>query len=354
MTAFAGPTVYTGSSCADDVHTSHPVSDEKLDRLLSVGEVPLWMRDNDFLRTGYRPPQPTLRSCLKSGLLMMSNDSVNIYTHLVGFVALIIVSLLLLGPATSAAMHSALPACLPGVSLPSLSSLWQYGLSKACALTHSGSSPTSAVVAAMLASHRRGLAPLLVTASVCLAFSALYHTFRVRSPRAAAGLVKLDFLGIACLCVGHALTGLYYTYYCRQNLARPYYKLITASFVAVVPAILSPAFATARARPFRGILFGVLGSVSLFPVLHAAVNMRDRADVVAVAGALVTIAVYASALVIYVSRFPECCRVGLHDRFFASHQVMHVLVLVGIATHLAACYYLLTFRVRYGCSIPLH
>lgn len=346
MTACAGP------SCADDARTtSLPVSNEKLNHLLSVSEVPSWMRDNDFVRTGYRPPQPTLRLCLKSGLLMMSNDFVNIYSHLFGFVALLIASLILFGPATSAAIHSTLPTCLPGVSLPSLSSLWEFGLSKACALTHSDSSSTSAVVAAMLASHRRGLAPLLVAALVCLAFSALYHTFRVRSPRAAAGLVKLDFLGIACLCVGHALTGLYYTYYCRHNLARPYYKLITASFVAVLPAILSPYFATAKARPFRGILFGLLGSVSLFPVLRAAITMKDHADVVAVVSAFVTIAVYAFALIIYVSRFPECCRVGLHDRFFASHQLMHVLVLVGIAIHLAACYYLLTFRVRYGCTI---
>lgn len=319
-------------------------------RLLTVNEIPRWMRDNDYLRTGYRPPQPTLLSCFYTGLLRLTNDTLNIYTHLVGFLTLIPVSTYLLGKATSARAFSLTSPCATMISNVSLPILKRHGLESACITSAASAMPS--VLNSLFASHRQGIAPLIIAALLCLGFSSTYHTFWVLSPRASSILAKLDFLGIACLCLGHGLTGLYYTFYCKPEQAAIFYPMILIAFTLTLPAILSPRFATPRARPIRGLIFGTLGSLSLFPLLLAAWSLNDVGEYVAVFSALVALFMYGLGAGIYVSRFPECCRIGRHDRFLSSHQLMHTCVLFGIAIHLGACYYLLGLRLRFGCSIP--
>lgn len=52
--------------------------------LLSIEEVPVWLRFNPFIRTGYRPPM-TVREALLS-LFSWHNETVNVWLHVVGAV----------------------------------------------------------------------------------------------------------------------------------------------------------------------------------------------------------------------------------------------------------------------------
>lgn len=319
-------------------------------QLLTLDQIPRWMRDNDYLRTGYRPPQPSLLSCFRTGLLRLTNETFNIYTHLVGFLILIPIGAYLLGKATSDRAFVSQATCASPLLNITLAALRQNGLINSCALI----APRSEMPAlnSLFVSHRMGMAPLVIAAIVCLAFSWTYHTFWVLSPRALSILAKLDFIGIACLCVGHGWTGVYYTFYCKPEQAFMFYAVFVTLFVLTIPAILSPWFGTPKARAVRGLLFGSLGSCTLIPIISAAWSLKDFGEYIAVLSSLVALIVYGIGACIYVSRFPECCRLGRHDTFLSSHQLMHTCVLVGIAIHLGACYYLLDLRVKYGCSLP--
>ena len=52
-------------------------------RLLTWEEIQEWSRDNEFIRTGYRPEKPEYKDILLS-LTYLHNETCNIYTHLIG------------------------------------------------------------------------------------------------------------------------------------------------------------------------------------------------------------------------------------------------------------------------------
>ncbi|KAF5373065.1 hypothetical protein D9758_001569 [Tetrapyrgos nigripes] len=57
-------------------------------KLLTYEELPLWRRDNPSILTGYRPETKSWLSCAK-GAAIWHNESVNIWTHLLGTMATI-------------------------------------------------------------------------------------------------------------------------------------------------------------------------------------------------------------------------------------------------------------------------
>lgn len=70
--------------------------------LLSHFELPEWLRDNDFLSHHHRPPMPSFRSCFKS-IFKIHTETGNIWTHLIGFLAFICVTIyMFLRPITTA------------------------------------------------------------------------------------------------------------------------------------------------------------------------------------------------------------------------------------------------------------
>jgi adiponectin receptor len=52
-------------------------------KLLTYEEIQEWSRDNEFIRTGYRPEKPDYKDMLLS-LTYVHNETCNIYTHLIG------------------------------------------------------------------------------------------------------------------------------------------------------------------------------------------------------------------------------------------------------------------------------
>lgn len=52
-------------------------------KITTLDETPLWLRDNEFLQTGYRVNYYKKRDILKS-LFQAHNETLNIWTHLIG------------------------------------------------------------------------------------------------------------------------------------------------------------------------------------------------------------------------------------------------------------------------------
>ncbi|KAL8769025.1 MAG: hypothetical protein Q9194_005563 [Teloschistes cf. exilis] len=52
-------------------------------RLKKWDEIPSWLQDNEYILSGYRQPAYSFASCLRS-MARLHNETVNIYSHLVG------------------------------------------------------------------------------------------------------------------------------------------------------------------------------------------------------------------------------------------------------------------------------
>lgn len=59
-------------------------------------DIPQWQQDNSYIQSGYRPPTNSYRRSAAS-LGYIHNETVNIYTHLVGAVVALATALLLYG-----------------------------------------------------------------------------------------------------------------------------------------------------------------------------------------------------------------------------------------------------------------
>jgi adiponectin receptor len=58
-----------------------------METLIDKPQVPEWYLHNPHILTGYRPVVPDTAYCIRSGLTGWHNESVNIWSHLLGFVA---------------------------------------------------------------------------------------------------------------------------------------------------------------------------------------------------------------------------------------------------------------------------
>ena len=53
--------------------------------------LPNWLRDNDFLLKGHRPPLPSVKACFKS-IFRIHTETGNIWTHFIGAISFIAIA----------------------------------------------------------------------------------------------------------------------------------------------------------------------------------------------------------------------------------------------------------------------
>lgn len=97
-----------------------------------------------------------------------------------------------------------------------------------------------------------------------------------------------------------------------------------------------PSFRTPSLRPFRALMFVLMGLSAIIPMLHGISlygisHMRNAAslDWVITQGAL-----YIIGAATYAARIPEKWSPGKYDIWGSSHQIFHVLVVLAAGTHL--------------------
>ncbi|KAG4428544.1 hypothetical protein IFR05_015969, partial [Cadophora sp. M221] len=147
--------------------------------LLLWNQLPAWQQDNQYIHSGYRPVS---NSHLKSihSLTYLHNESVNIYTHLIG-------------------MATAAILCLVVVSN--------------IAKSRHDTASWSDVLA---------MGTFFISTIFCLGMSASYHTLSNHSPRINNLSNKLDLLGIVLLIWGSIVSIIYYEWYCERNIKIAY------------------------------------------------------------------------------------------------------------------------------------
>ena len=270
----------------------HPTAQLSKPRLLRFEELPPWQQDNHYITSQYRPVLRSYWRCFQS-LIYTHNESINIWTHLLGAIIF---------PTTG---------------------LYLY-------LTYFSLFPTFTYADAI------ALSCFFLGATICLGMSATYHCISCHSHRVCVFGNSLDYLGIVSLISGSFVPMVYYGFYCEPRLQKLYWGLMSLTGLACATVSLRPSFRTPQWRPFRASMFVAMGLSSVVAVIHgcflfgpAQFNRQIRWDWMVAEGGL-----YILGAGLYAARVPERFRPGAFDLWGASHQIFHTLVLCAAACHL--------------------
>lgn len=147
--------------------------------------LPHWQRDNQYIVRGYRRATNSYRQCFAS-LSYMHNETVNIYTHLLGSLAFILLA-------------------------PSFYNIIRMSCREA-------SNDDLYVFSCFFAG-----------AITCLGMSATYHTISNHSEAVHKFGNKLDYLGIVFLIWGSFIPSIYYGFGCHPQWINTYWTMVCAS-----------------------------------------------------------------------------------------------------------------------------
>lgn len=278
-------------------------------RLLHLHELPKEWQENEYVLSGYRFYQSS-QACLKS-IFMLHNETMNIWSHLLGFIF--------------------------------MSALSVYGFN-----SHF---PDASV------SDRTVVMTFCIAALKCLFCSSIYHTFICHSHRQVKSFTAtLDYMGISFLITASVLVTEYYGYYCRP-MARMRYMVFTSAVGCIgVFAPFLEKWDTKELRPLRIAVFVSMAVSSAVPVLHLTFLNGFKATWAFFELAGISVLMYILGVIVYANRFPEKFYPGRFDLAgLTSHAIWHVFVCLGIFFHYLASLKFYANRYTYGCNIaPRH
>jgi len=254
-------------------------------------EIPDWMRDNEYIKSGYRNVQNSWKGCLHSLFSYWHNESVNVHSHL-----------------------------WPALAFLSLLFYYRNEISQYSTVTWQDHS---------------GFIIFLAAATFCLACSATYHLSTCHSERMSDFCGALDYCGIIVLIVGSFVPCLYYGFYCEKLFQIVYVAGIIFGGIATAVVVLSPDFNTPAYRGARAAAFVSLGLFGVFPVGHAIISRgwETLDNELGFSWLLLSAAFYLTGALIYAKRIPERWFPGKFDYYFASHQIFHIHVVLGAFAH---------------------
>lgn len=280
-------------------------------RVVSHWELPQWLRDNDFLWHMHRPQLPSVKECFCS-MFRIHTETGNIWTHFAGLILVLIAMLVVY---------------LRSVDLVD----YPRGYEEYTVFT-----------------------VFFIGAICCLGFSWLYHTCSCHSKKASKLLSKLDYAGIAFMIMGSFTPCIYYGFYCLFYHKIAYLSCEIALGVSSIIVALWDKFATPAFRAIRAAVFLALGCSGIIPVVHMLfIYGIQRGSQQGAVGWLILMGLsYIIGALLYALRVPERFFPGKCNLMFQSHQIFHVLVVVGAMLHLHCCCEMAAFRVKIGrnCS----
>jgi len=161
--------------------------EKKLEERLTLlwHELPHWQQDNHYIHSGYRPQSNSYLKSAKS-LGYLHNETVNIYTHLIGAIAATI---------TGSAFYLVLR---PRIETATHEDVLVFGC-------------------------------FFLGATACLGMSATFHTLHNHSPSVARIGNALDYLGIVSLIWGSFIPVLYYGFQNQPQLLKTYWTMVRTS-----------------------------------------------------------------------------------------------------------------------------
>jgi len=269
--------------------------------------------NNPFILTGYRT-RVGFFGCLKS-LFILHNETVNIWSHLIGFLffaGLFLHDLVLIIPA----------------------------------VTEDGTQITKTDFAI--------LSTLLICYQATMVLSSLYHTFECHSStEVSSACFALDILGITLGLMATYLSGIYYAFWCEPGWRDFYLLTVGGIFLVATSTHFVPAHYrnSEQFHNTRTALFTLWAIYGIVPTVHWA-WMQGGGVVVnlMVPRILFMYVLCGLAMFFYVTKMPERLMPGFVDIIGHSHQWWHVIIFLAlIFWHQTGLTFAL-FRLKHGCA----
>ncbi|KAI8874393.1 HlyIII-domain-containing protein [Ramicandelaber brevisporus] len=259
-------------------------------QLLHFDQLPEWMRDNHFIRSGYRAPTFSYMGCIRS-LFFLHNETGNVMTHLFG--GLLFIAL---------GWHA-----------------WSTFLQQAKSWNE------VAVVYVFICA-----------AIMTLSLSASFHLVSCHSEPVCKAWNKCDYVGIAALIAGSFFPAVYYAFFCNATAQLVYIGGITAVGAATAYVCVDDRMREGQYRWIRAALFIGMGCTGIVPLIHSMIvygmaHTLEALSVTSWLGAMAT--TYIVGAIIYAARVPEKWWPGRFDYIGHSHQIFHVFVVCAAVFH---------------------
>ena len=254
---------------------------------LCIEDIPDWYKDNQYILTKYRNTDRNYLYYLKS-VFKLHNETFNIWTHIFGAILFLYIGISL------------------NIHYHTLSSWTSY------------------------------LSINLYVFSVFITFffSSVMHTFYPKNHNVCKNLQKLDYTGINMQIFSSMGTFIYYAFYCESQIQIIYYSLILITgFINTIITTLN-VLTDHRYRWIRITSFSFSIILFLVPIIHRSLlNNKNYLEKKSFNDELVyfTIStiIFLLAFLIFVFRIPEKCNPGKFDVFLHSHQIFHLLAVIG-------------------------
>lgn len=255
-------------------------------------DVPEWLQENPYIRSGYRRPLYSTFSCIRS-CTTLHNETLNIYTHLIPAIVLAVLQVFVQWKITE--------------DFPEASNLDRF------------------VIGANL-----------IAAVVTFGLSASYHTLISHSPTISSLWLRIDYAGILTLILGSFFSGIYMGFYCQPGPRRMYWTMIVALSLITATIQLHPKTQRFEYRSLKAYAFVATALTGFAPIGHGLylygwqeMWVRSGMPYYFLEGIL-----YGTGAVFFITRFPECWRPGRFDIWWSSHQIFHIFVVIAAATHM--------------------
>ena len=254
-------------------------------KLITWEKLPQWMKDNEYILTAYRKATKSYASSFRSST-HVHNETVNIWTHLLG-AALFAYKLYIFNTS-----YHLIPLPLGDRIAVSI---YYFGVIN------------------------------------CFTLSTSYHIFSNHSKEVHKFGNELDHIGVVLVIYGSTLPATYFEFYHQSALQYLYWTVSTLFAAASAVFTLRPKFRTPAYRRARFYMYTLLGLSVFFPVIHGIlldgyvrISRRMNLEYLIRLGIL-----NFSGAAIYAARIPERWSPRTFDVVGASHQLMHVLVVLG-------------------------
>lgn len=301
--------LYVPKNCAEQVELFAKYVWENGWKAMPHHALPNWLRDNDFLLKGHRPPLPSIKACFKS-IFRIHTETGNIWTHFIGAISFMAIA--------------------------------SYFLTR----------PNAEIQF----QEKIIFGTFFMGAIICLLCSALFHTFYCYSPKVCKLFNKIDYAGISVLTMGSFVPWLYYAFYCEAIPKIAYLILISILGIACIIVSLWDKFSEPQFRAIRAGMFIGLGLSGVIPAIHYIMTVGSyKAFNVGALGWLILMAVlYIVGACLYAARIPERLFPGKFDIWFQSHQIFHVFVVVAAYVHYHGITRLASYRLTIGDCLTAH